>query len=139
MKENKIFRKESVERISSPEQMTDYLRVTTPAVWMVLLAVVALLAGIVAWSVLGTMETRILGEAMVQDGVVYVMPNAGEDARGVSAGMTLRVGGAEGTVTGMGYTNDGALLIRGAAEVADGMYSAEIVTETVHAISFLLH
>lgn len=51
-----IFREKSMERVSSPEQLNDYLKVTTPSVWLVLLALVILLAGILAWSVFGTVE-----------------------------------------------------------------------------------
>lgn len=36
--ENPIFRKKSLDRISSPEALDDYLHVTTPAVWMILAA-----------------------------------------------------------------------------------------------------
>ena len=38
-----IFRKKSLERVSSPEQLNDYLHVTSPAVWVVLAAVIVLL------------------------------------------------------------------------------------------------
>ena len=31
-KEQKIFREKTIERISSPEQLTDYLRVTNPGI-----------------------------------------------------------------------------------------------------------
>ena len=41
-----LFRKETLDRISSPEQLTDYLRVTNPGIWVVLAAVILLLAGI---------------------------------------------------------------------------------------------
>ena len=41
-----IFRKKTLDRISSPEQLTDYLRVTNPGIWLVLATVVLLLAGI---------------------------------------------------------------------------------------------
>ncbi|HAG12584.1 MAG TPA: NHLP bacteriocin system secretion protein, partial [Ruminococcus sp.] len=34
-----VFRKKSLDRISSPEQLTDYLRVTNPGIWVVLAAV----------------------------------------------------------------------------------------------------
>ncbi len=37
-----LFREKSIDRISSPEQLNDYLRVTSPAVWVILLAVVLL-------------------------------------------------------------------------------------------------
>ena len=53
-----IFREKSMQRISSPDQMDDYIRVTTPSVWIALLALVILLVGILAWTVLGTMEVH---------------------------------------------------------------------------------
>ncbi len=53
-----LFRKKSLERVSSPEQLNDYIRVTTPTVWMVLLALVILLAGMLIWSVLGSVTAQ---------------------------------------------------------------------------------
>lgn len=44
--EEKIFRETSMERVSSPEQLDDYIRVTSPGMWMVMGAVVLLLAGV---------------------------------------------------------------------------------------------
>ncbi len=54
--ESGIFRKKSLERVSGPEELNDYMRVTTPSVWIVLAALVILLAGMLAWSVFGTVE-----------------------------------------------------------------------------------
>ena len=51
-----IFRKKSLERVSSPEQLNDYIRVTTPSVWLILLALIVLLAGMLVWSIFGTVE-----------------------------------------------------------------------------------
>ncbi len=53
-----IFRKNSIERVSSPEQLNDYIRVTTPSVWVVLAALIILLAGILAWSIFGTVTAE---------------------------------------------------------------------------------
>ena len=53
-----IFREKSLERVSSPEQLNDYIRVTTPSVWLVLLAVIILLLGMLAWSIFGTVEVQ---------------------------------------------------------------------------------
>lgn len=44
--EKQIFRKKSVERVSSPEQLSDYIRVSNPSVWMTLAAIIVLLAGV---------------------------------------------------------------------------------------------
>ena len=56
--ESSIFRKKSMDRVSSPEALNDYIRVTTPSVWIVLLALAALLVGMLAWSVFGTVEVH---------------------------------------------------------------------------------
>ena len=42
-----IFRKKALDRISSPENLTDYLRVANPGIWVVLAAVILLLAGVI--------------------------------------------------------------------------------------------
>ena len=42
---SELFRKKSMDRVSSPEQLNDYIRVTSPGLWLVLAAVVILLAG----------------------------------------------------------------------------------------------
>lgn len=53
-----IFREKSVERVSSPEELNDYIRVTTPSVWIVLIALVILLVGMLSWSIFGRVETH---------------------------------------------------------------------------------
>ena len=49
-----VFREKSLEKVSSPEQLDDYIRVTTPPVWLVLLALVILIVGIFAWAAFGS-------------------------------------------------------------------------------------
>ncbi len=46
MESRQIFREKSIERVSSPEQLDDYIKVTTPSVWLILSATIALLAGV---------------------------------------------------------------------------------------------
>ena len=48
-----IFRQKSMQKITSPEQMNDYIRVSNPSVWMILAAVIVLLAGVCVWGVFG--------------------------------------------------------------------------------------
>lgn len=53
-----IFREKSMERVSSPEELNDYIRVTNPSVWIVLLALVLLLAGMLVWSIFGRVTVQ---------------------------------------------------------------------------------
>lgn len=55
MKET-VFRKASLDRISSPEQLNEYIRVTRPSVWVALGAIVAMLAGVIVWGVFGEID-----------------------------------------------------------------------------------
>ena len=47
-----------MDQVSSPEQLNDYIRVTTPSVWLVLAVIILLLAGMVTWSIMGTVEAK---------------------------------------------------------------------------------
>ena len=58
-----VFRQKNIDRVSSPEQLNDYIRVTTPSVWLVLAALVLLLIGMLVWSVLGTVEATDVKDA----------------------------------------------------------------------------
>ncbi len=53
-----IFRDKAVERAGSPESLNDYIRVTTTPVWLVLIALLVLLMGIIAWGIFGRVETH---------------------------------------------------------------------------------
>ena len=56
--ENKIFREKTLDRVNGPESLNDYIRVTTPSVWIVLISLVVLLVGILAWSIFGRVEVH---------------------------------------------------------------------------------
>ncbi len=73
-----VFRKKTLDRISSPEQITDYLRVTNPGIWVVLVAVILLLAGGAAWSMGGTLETKAEVKIVVSDYMAQIIPLGSE-------------------------------------------------------------
>ena len=53
-----VFREKSLEKMSSPDQMDDYIKVMTPPVWIALIALVVLIIGILVWTIFGTMEVH---------------------------------------------------------------------------------
>ena len=55
---NSIFREKSMDRVSGPESLNDYIRVTSPSVWITLLALVILLSGMLAWSIFGKVTVQ---------------------------------------------------------------------------------
>ena len=55
---NGIFRKKSIDRVTGPESLNDYIRVTSPSVWITLLALALLLAGMLTWSIFGRIKVK---------------------------------------------------------------------------------
>ena len=51
---NELFRKESVDRVSTPEQLNDYIKVVSPGIWILLFAIIILLVGIIVWAVVSS-------------------------------------------------------------------------------------
>ena len=130
-----LFRRKTIDRISSPEQLTDYLRVTNPGIWSVLVAVILLLAGMLAWSMVGTLETKADVKLVVSDHIATIIPLGSET---LSDGMPLRVSGQEYRIA-FAETDEYGRSV-GAAEVnlPDGDYDGVVVLEAVHPITFLL-
>lgn len=60
-------------RINSPEQIDDYIRVTTPGMWLLVLAIIILLASGIIWAYSTRIEMRTVdrnGQVMTE----YVTP-----------------------------------------------------------------
>ena len=136
--QNSLFREKSLERIASPEQLNDYMRVTSPAMWMVLGAVIALLAGLLVLSCATNLETLLPAEAVVTDGVMEITLPASK-ADEVDDGMTVRVAGQEVTIDYVRQDETGVAVCTADIDAEDGTYDADIVTESISPISFLLN
>lgn len=65
-----IFREKSLKRISSPESLNDYVKVANPGVWVLLVAVIILLLGFLAWGTYGRIDSKIETIGVVQNGVL---------------------------------------------------------------------
>ena len=131
-----IFRKETLERISSPEQLTDYLRVTNPGIWIVLAAIVILLVGFFVWMSVGIIETTVPVGVSTQNRRATVAIKS--DVNTMSKDMTLRVGGKETTILSTSTDNYGRTVGEAEVDLPNGMYDGILVIESVHPISFLL-
>lgn len=57
--EQSVFRKESLERVNSPEQLDEYIRVARPSVWLVVGALALLLLGFGIWHMFGAPEALL--------------------------------------------------------------------------------
>ena len=59
---DQLFRKVSLERLSSPEQLETLIRVVTPNAWLALAPLLGLIALAAAWGWFGSIPTTVAGK-----------------------------------------------------------------------------
>ena len=135
-----IFRKKSLEKIKSPEALNDYIKVSNPGVWLILIAVVALIIGFFIWGAFGYIDSSFTTDANAIGGRLYFSVDENEIAS-VKVGSVVKAGGTEGKVISIGSKvfETNTYLVTAEIDVPDGGYNAEIVTERVRPISFVLN
>lgn len=153
--EKNLFRQETLDHISSPEELHDYMKVTSPRLWMILAAVVALLVGFIVYASVATLENKLnvkaevyvytdpeTGERFVDDFMV-IIPDEKKDL--VQREMVVRFAGYEGKIeyiiqdkdaTGAHVSFEQPI---DASNLEDGTYDAEVVLEQVSPIKFLIN
>lgn len=153
---DKIFREKSIEQLSTPEQLTGYLRVTGPGVWVVLAGIILLMVGMLVWGVFGRIISTVKVPALVNGGVVrcYVLA---QDIAQTSGEVDIQIGDVEllsdvaaaESVTlsasddqvlfYSGYLSPGknATVLISNTDLNDGFYTAEVTMESLQPISLL--
>lgn len=155
---DKIFRKKSIDRMSSPEQLNDYIKVTNPGVWMVLAAIVILLVGVCVWGVFGKLETKLPVAAVSQYGetVLYVKE---DNVASVKENMRVYIGDETYKVVSVSVqpvtvTEEISEYARHTGELSigewvyivpidgnmpDGVYRAQVVVDSVSPLYFVFN
>lgn len=135
--ENQLFRKKSLNRIASPEDLKDYLKVTNVSAWMVLVSVIVLLVGFLVWSAFGKIDTKITTQATAKDGVVTVV-YTGNGKQALSTGMDIEIGSKNGVLDSAVKDVYDRYIATADMDIPDGEYEAEITVESISPLSFLL-
>lgn len=76
---NDLFRKSSLEKISSPEQLNEYIKITYPGVWTMLIGCIIILAAAGVWFALGSIPDTVAAKGVIfpADGTMTVVAPAG--------------------------------------------------------------
>ena len=134
-----IYRKKSLERISSPESLSDYLHVTSPAVWLILGAVILLLAGMLIWSSVASIDSVVTGTAQVEDGSMRILLDDEQFSAVIQPGMSVKVGESECRISSIGTGPNGTCFATAETTLADGTYSAKIILRQTQVLRLLFN
>jgi hypothetical protein len=73
-----IFTQESMDKVSSPEQLDEYIRVSKPSIWIVLCAFFILAVSVIVWGFMGTLPQTLTVSGLLKDdnsAICYVSVN----------------------------------------------------------------
>ena len=117
-----------MDRLSFPEQLNDYLRVTNTSVWIVLGAIILLLVGSIVWASTTGIESQAKGPAQVKDGVVTVTLENDSFAKNVREGQFIVIGDTHNQITGVGKDSSGNIIATAYTDLPDGDYGTATIT-----------
>ncbi|MBO7709313.1 MAG: hypothetical protein J6S83_02525 [Lachnospiraceae bacterium] len=137
--ENEIFRKKSLETLSSPESLNDYMRVTNPSVWAVLAAVILFLGGLLVWGAFASFESYATGTAYAKEGVLTVTFDDEAMEKNVESGMILTSGDTQTEITTIGRGADGRVIAGANADIPDGEYEVKVRYKSTRIMSLLFN
>ena len=156
MENETIFREKSIERISSPDKLNDYIRLSNPGVWFILAAVTVILAGACIFGIFGHIDSSVPAVGIAKNGrMVCLVKKEYGDRFGEN--MKLKIDKEEygasvrnhKPVTVWDTTDPYALFIGNMqpgewvyeidvdGTFTDGAYEASLITEEVSPLSFL--
>ncbi|MBR5804665.1 MAG: hypothetical protein IKY03_00870 [Clostridia bacterium] len=151
-----IFREKAITRVTSPEQLNEYIRVATPGIWFILVAILLALVGMFAWIFFGKVDATLTTAGIAENGVLTCYVPEGNRSE-VNPGDPVTVNGKTYHIEEIGaspvsITEDfpeyglhvGSLSIGQwvyhatlKTDIPDGVYQAVITTESIRPSSFL--
>ena len=158
MENETIFRDKSIERISSPDQLNDYVRLSNPGVWFILSAIMVILIGACIFGALGHIDSSVPAVGIAKGGKMVCLVKK-EFGDRFTQDMKLKIDDREYNVsvrspkpvTVWDTTDPYALFIGDMqpgewvyeidveGSFTDGAYAADLVTEEVSPVTFLFN
>ena len=157
-KSTSLFRKKNPEKIESPESLNDYLQVTSPGVWLVLITIVVFLIGTCIWGFFGHIDSKAKAAVISENGSSICLVPA-DALQSVIKNRTLSLDGADYALApdtlspevisedtniywilaGNYAIGDIVYIVPLTASLPDGVYSGTIITERISPFSLLLN
>ena len=135
-----IFRKKSLDKVKSPENLDDYIHVSNPGVWLLLVSVIILLAGACIWGAFGHIDSTVPATVYIENGQA-VCKIEEESISSVKAGLTVRFEDCEAVIEAIGNITDNKYFCKlsDVPALSDGFYEGKVILESYKPLSFVLN
>lgn len=155
---NQIFRKKSIEKVTSPEQLNDYLKVSNPGVWMILTSIILLLVGVCVWGVFGRLDTIVSMAGTCKNGTIICYVKEADISK-ITSDMKIDVNGKTYNISKISESpivvdnnfdkyilhignlqkDEWVYLIEASCDLDDGTYEVTVTVESISPMSFVFN
>lgn len=135
-----IFRKKSLDKVKSPENLDDYIRVSNPSIWMLLASVIVLLVGLCVWSVFGHVDSTVPATINIDNNkAVCYIPE--EDMSSIKEGLIVEYSDYQAVITKIGDKDKRGYecTLDADSYPGNGVYDGKVVVSRIKPISFIMN
>ena len=135
-----IFRKKSLDKVKSPENLDDYIQVSNPGVWLLLFSVIVLLAGACVWGIFGHIDSTVPAAVHIENSQAVCEIDE-ENISTVKVGQTVKIEDCEAVIESIGEKTDAGYpcVLSDISSLSDGFYEGKIIVESYKPLSFILN
>lgn len=161
MEANSVFREKSLNKIKSPDNLNQYIKVANPGMWLGLFAVLLILVGVIVWGCVARFDTVSSSCVVVKDSTAlcYFLENNVKDIQSDSQitieGQSYVLGSRSSQTIMLSVDNEEeayllhkigleesgwfAVFEITGVNLEDGIYVGECVVDSVRPISFFFN
>lgn len=95
-----IFRKKTVDKLTAPEDLHKFIKIANPGVWVLILAIICFLTGVLVWGFVGRLEMKAVSctQTIRDDRIIHTFISF-TDAKKIKKDQIIRVGNKEYTIS----------------------------------------
>lgn len=143
------------DKVNTPDDLNDYIKISNPSLWVVLIAIIIFLIGILVWGIFGKLYVTVTVPTYVNGGHAISLIND-TDIDSIEEGKKIMINSVDGIIVSKSSTKekisdpslfgisnteaisyDSAYFATSNIDIGNGSYEAEIVVDEVPPISFL--
>ena len=136
---NNIFREKSIERISSPEDLGGYLRVTKPSIFIIMFAILIALASLFIWSYFMSITSFTNGVATVENGVMTATYEDSQTSKYINDSMYVEVGSLRIPIDQLTMDYRGRIVTISTVDIPNGDYDVRVGYRQTRIIDLLIN
>ncbi len=137
-----IYRKKVLDKAKSPDNLDDYIHLSNPGVWLLLVSVIVLLVGALIWGIFGKIDSTTPTTVFVKDKQVVCIV-AEKDLPSVQVGSKVKFDKYEAEIVEIGghvENQVGYVCTLSMNEMPEeGFYDGKIIIASFHPLSFVLN